>query len=96
MEPWYVKSNTILDYLLLFVHEVVRGHTTISKVGSETLDVTKKAQMFSKQASTAMFVPGFMATYCHAKPLLAVLKAQKALPIIGTSENKTFEPNILI
>ena len=28
-----------------------------------------------------------MATYCHTKPLLAVPKAQKALPIVRTSEN---------
>jgi hypothetical protein len=29
-----------------------------------------------------------MANYCHSKPLLAVLKVQKASPIVGTSEDK--------
>ena len=48
----------------------------------------KIAQKFNEQASTGTFVPGFMATYCHAKPLLAVPKAQKALPIIKTSEKE--------
>ena len=47
----------------------------------------KIAQTFNEQASTGTFVPGFMATYCHAKPLLAVPKAQKALLIVMTSEN---------
>ena len=47
----------------------------------------KIAQMFGEQASTNMFVPGFMANYCQVKPLLVVLKAQKELPIIGTGEN---------
>ena len=45
----------------------------------------KIAQTFSEQA---MFVPGFMATYCQAKLLLAAPKAQKASPIVGTSENE--------
>ena len=49
-------------------------------------EILKVAQTFSTQASTDMFVAGFMVTYCHAKPLLAVPKAQKASPIIGTSE----------
>ena len=48
----------------------------------------KIAQTFSEQASTGMFVPGFMVTYYQAKLLVAVPKAQKASPIIGTSENK--------
>ena len=30
------------------------------------------AQTFHDQASMAMFVPGFMAACCHAKPLLAM------------------------
>ena len=47
--------------------------------------------MFHDRASTAMFVPGFMATCCHAKPLLAVPKVQKASPTIRTSENRTLE-----
>ena len=51
----------------------------------------KIAQTFSDQASTAMFVPGFMATYCHAKPLLPVSKAQKASPTVRTSENRILE-----
>ena len=46
------------------------------------------AQTFSEQASTGTFVPGFMATYCQAKLLLAAPKVQKASPIVGTSENK--------
>ena len=37
-----------------------------------------------------MFVPGFVATCCHAKPLLAVLKAQKASQTFETSENRIF------
>ena len=41
--------------------------------------------------STANVVPGFMATCCHAKPLLAVPKAQKASLTIRTSENGTLE-----
>ena len=47
----------------------------------------KIVQTFSEQASIGTFVPGFMVTYCHAKPLLAVPKVQKALPIVRTSEN---------
>ena len=39
----------------------------------------KITQTFNEQASTGTFVHGFMATYCHAKPLLAAPKAQKAL-----------------
>ena len=31
-------------------------------------------------------MPGFVAIYCHTKPLLAALKVQKASPIVGTSE----------
>ena len=45
--------------------------------------------MFHDQASAAMFVPGFMASCCHTKPLLAVPKAQKASLTIRTSENRT-------
>ena len=59
-------------------------------VDGEILDITKKiAQTFDEQAtcSTGMFVPCFMVTYCHAKPLLAAPKAQKASPTTGTSEN---------
>ena len=48
----------------------------------------KIAQTFSEQASTGMFVPGFMVTYCQAKLLLAAPKAQKASPIVGISENE--------
>ena len=47
----------------------------------------KIAQTFNEQASTGTFVPGFMATYCHAKPLLAAPKTHKALPIVRTNEN---------
>ena len=46
----------------------------------------KIAQTFSNQASTAMFLPGFMATCCHTKPLLAVSKAS---PTVRTNENRT-------
>ncbi len=48
----------------------------------------KIAQTFSEQVSTGMFVPGFMVTYCQAKLLLAAPMAQKATPIVGTSENE--------
>ena len=48
----------------------------------------KIAQTFNKQATTGMFTPGFMATYCHAIPLLAAPKALKASSIVGTSENE--------
>ena len=34
-----------------------------------------------------MFAPGFVVTNCHAKPLLAVPKAQKASSIVRTSGN---------
>ena len=44
--------------------------------------------MFNDQASTGMFVPGFMATYCQPKLLLAASMAQKASPIVRTSENE--------
>ncbi len=49
----------------------------------------KVVQTFNEQASTCIgtFVPGFMVTCCHAKPLLAAPKVQKALPIVRTSEN---------
>ena len=33
-------------------------------------------------------MPDDMATYCHAMLLLAVPKAQKASPIVRTSENE--------
>ena len=61
----------------------------------------KIAQTFNKQATTGMFIPGFMATYSHDNivtvghhktrhimPLLAAPKALKASSIIGTSENE--------
>ena len=48
----------------------------------------KIAQTFNKQATTGMFITGFMATYCHAMPLLAAPKVLKASSIIGTSENE--------
>ena len=49
----------------------------------------KIVQTFNEQATCSIgtFVPGFMVTYCHAKPLLAAPKVQKALPIVRTSEN---------
>ena len=53
----------------------------------EILDITKNSTIFNEQASTGTFVPGFVAIYYHAKPLLAAPKVQKALPIIRTSEN---------
>ena len=46
---------------------VDNGHSTY--VDSEVLKI---AQTFNEQVSTGMFVPGFMATYCHTKPLSAV------------------------
>ena len=48
----------------------------------------KVAQTFSEETSTDKFVPGFMLTYCKAKLLLAAPKAQKASPVVGTSENE--------
>ena len=33
-----------------------------------------------------VLIPGFIATYFHAKPLLAAPKIQKATPIVETSE----------
>ena len=40
----------------------------------------KIAQMFSDQASTGMFVPGFMvATYCQPKLLLAAPMAPEGI-----------------
>ena len=42
----------------------------------------------------ATFVPGFIATYLHAKPLLAAPKIQKATPIIETSENEAILKSI--
>ena len=54
----------------------------------------KTAQTFNEQASTGMFVPGIMATYCHGKPLLAAPKAQKASAIIKTSENERTQESI--
>ena len=57
-------------------------------VDSKTLDVAKNSHTFNEQASTGMFVPGFMATYCHTKLLLVAPKAQKASLIVRTSENE--------
>jgi hypothetical protein len=48
----------------------------------------KIAQTFNEQTSTEAFIPGFMAIYCHATPLLAAVKVQKASPIVGASEDK--------
>ena len=56
-------------------------------IDSEILNVTKIAQTINEQASIGTFVPGFKATYCHGKPLLAAPKAQKALMIVEISEN---------
>jgi hypothetical protein len=56
----------------------------------------KIAQTFNVQASIGIFVPGFMATYCHAKPLFAALKLQKASPIVGTSENQPILESIRV
>ncbi len=47
----------------------------------------KIALTLSEQASTVMFIPGFMVTFCQAKLLLVAPKAQKASPIVRTSEN---------
>jgi hypothetical protein len=44
--------------------------------------------MFNEQTSTEAFIPGFMAVYCHTKPLMAALKVQKASPIVRTSEDE--------
>ena len=46
----------------------------------------KIAQKFSEQGSTDIFVPGFMVTYCHARPSLAVPSVKKASLITRTSE----------
>ena len=54
----------------------------IRYVDSEIRDFTKIAQAFNEQG---IFVPGFMATYCHVKLLLAALKAQN---VLSTSENE--------
>ena len=67
----------------------VMGHSTY--VDSEIQDTTKNTTIFRDQASKSMFVPGFMATCCYFKYLLAVPKAQKASPTVGTSENRTLE-----
>ena len=42
----------------------------------------------------ATFVPGFIVTYFHTKPLLTAPKIQKATPIIETSENKSILKSI--
>jgi Asp/Glu/hydantoin racemase len=44
--------------------------------------------ILNEQTSTEAFIPGFTAIYCHAKPLLAALKDQKASPIVGTGEDE--------
>ena len=41
-----------------------------------------------------MFVPGFIAIYFHAKPLLAAPKIKKATSIIETSENEAILESI--
>ena len=45
----------------------------------------KIAQAVNEQVT---FIPGFMATCCYSKPLLAVLKVYKASPIVRTSKNE--------
>ena len=42
----------------------------------------------------ATFVPGFIATYFQAKPLLAAPKIQKATTIVKTSENEAILKSI--
>ena len=42
----------------------------------------------------ATFVPGFIATYFHSKPLLAAPKIKKATPIVETSENEAILESI--
>ena len=41
------------------------------------------------------FVPGFIATYFHAKALLVAPKIQKATPIMETSENEAIFKSII-
>ena len=43
--------------------------------------------MFIEQASTGTFVPDFMVTCCHGKPLLAAPNTQKASLIVKTSKD---------
>jgi hypothetical protein len=55
---------------------------------SHSTHVDSKIHVIAKNStnvSTGMFAPGLMAIYCHSKPLLA---AQKASPIVKTSENE--------
>ena len=56
------------------------GHSTY--VDSEILDVTKNST-FSEQASTGMFVPGFIVTYCQAKLLLAAPRPRGHHRLLG-------------
>ena len=54
----------------------------------------KIAKLSINKLVQATFVPGFIATYFHAKPLLAATKIQKAIPIIETSENEAILESI--
>ena len=49
-------------------------------------DILKKAQTSNEQDSAGMFVPGFMATYRHTKPLSAAPKAPEG--IINRQNNR--------
>ena len=73
--------------------KLLRGHATghSTYTDSEILDVTKNSTTVCESSNIVMFVPGFMVTCCHVKPLLAVSKVQKASLTIGTSENKSLK-----
>ena len=58
-------------------------------IHGKILDVTKDHKNVSEQAFRDMFVPGFMVTYYHARPSLAVPNVQKASLIIRASENES-------
>ena len=70
-----------------------------ANVDGEILIVTKNGKTFDEQTSIgnlvqATFVPGFIATFFHSKPLLAAPKIKKATPIVETSENKAILESI--
>ena len=76
---------------LIELPKVVRGHTTViasTYIDGEILDVTKNSTNVQWTSQYRHVVPGFMAIYYHAKPLLVTSKAQKASLIVRTGKNK--------
>ena len=87
--PWFISPGrkkcsvstctVYLHYYQWFIEpwSGKRAYNGLSThIDCEIRNVTKT---FNEQASTGTFVPRVMATYCHAKPLLAIPKGPEGI-----------------